>query len=460
MATEASGGLSRVTIVAPTTRVDLALPSDIPFADMLPTLLRYAGDGLADDPAARAGWTLSRLGGVVLDSSRSPRELDVRDGEMLYLRPRGAEPPELAFDDVVDAVATATRDRAGRWQPAITRAVGLTVAVVALLSGAAAVLFAGPPQLLGGLVALGASAALLLAAAVLSRAFSQSPTGVVFALVGLVYAAVGGLLIGAGDRTITELSAPHLLLASATLLLATAVATVAVGESGPVFLTAAVSVGALMLATAVCFFTGAPSVAGAAVVAAFAFAWLPALPMIAYRMARMPVPSVPTGPEDLKTDTETVDGERVLKQIERADEYLAALLGALALIGTGSGLVLAASGTAGVLMAAVLALLMMARARWFISRRQRLPLLVAGIITLGGAITAVYLAGSHVPRLIAVPGLLAIVAGAGFTAAAVQRRRSPRTARLVDILEVMLIVAVIPLAFWASGLYGWVRGIG
>ena len=59
--------------------------------------------------------------------------------------------------------------------------------------------------------------------------------------------------------------------------------------------------------------------------------------MFAYRLARMPIPSVPTGPEDLKTDTESVDGQRVLARSERADEFLAALLGALAVIGLGVG---------------------------------------------------------------------------------------------------------------------------
>jgi type VII secretion integral membrane protein EccD len=309
-------------------------------------------------------------------------------------------------------------------------------------------------------VALSASAALLLAAAVLSRAFGQSPTGVVFALVALVYATVGGLLIGAADLAVTQLGAPHLLLGAATLLMATSLATVAVGDSGPVFLTAAVSVVALILATGVSFATGASYVAGAAVVAAFAFAWLPALPMLAYRLARLPIPSVPTGPEDLKTDTETVDGQRVLRRSERADEYLAALLGALAIIGTGCGLVLAVGGTPGVLMASVLGVLMVVRARWFISRRQRLPLLVAGLITLGGAVAAVYLDSELMPRLVAIPGLLIAVAIAGFVAAAVQRRHSPRTGRLLDIFEVLLIVAIIPLAFWASGLYSWVRSLG
>src|SRR4051812_42980098 len=110
VASTTSDGASRVTIVAPHTRVDLALPSDAPLADLLPTVLRYAGDGLADDPAARHGWVLSRMGGPALPIDRSPLQLEVVDGELLYLRPRGDEFTEPVFDDVVDAVATATQD--------------------------------------------------------------------------------------------------------------------------------------------------------------------------------------------------------------------------------------------------------------------------------------------------------------------------------------------------------------
>ncbi|MET8838185.1 EsaB/YukD family protein, partial [Micromonospora sp. NPDC004540] len=67
MATKtATGGLSRITIVAPRTRMDLALPSDVPLADLLPTLLRYAGEAKPHDeplhPRDRAVRT--RLGAV------------------------------------------------------------------------------------------------------------------------------------------------------------------------------------------------------------------------------------------------------------------------------------------------------------------------------------------------------------------------------------------------------------
>ncbi|MBO0869493.1 MAG: type VII secretion integral membrane protein EccD, partial [Micromonosporaceae bacterium] len=179
----ATSGLSRVTVVAPRMRVDLALPSDVPFADLLPTLLGHAGADLGDDPAARDGWTLSRLGGAPLDSSYSPAQLDVRDGELLYLRPRGDEAPAAVFDDVVDAVATAARQRAGAWEGSTTRAFGLTLGALALLGGAVAVLLAGPPQLPGALIGLAFGAALLVVAVVLARAVGDPRAATIFGLV-------------------------------------------------------------------------------------------------------------------------------------------------------------------------------------------------------------------------------------------------------------------------------------
>src|SRR5262245_11448144 len=108
MATTA-GGLARVEVVAPRRRTRLATTMDVAFADLLPTMLRHAEEAGSDNPAAANAWTLARLGGPAVDTSRTPLQLDVRDGELLYLRPQGAEAPEMLFDDVVDAVAAATR---------------------------------------------------------------------------------------------------------------------------------------------------------------------------------------------------------------------------------------------------------------------------------------------------------------------------------------------------------------
>ncbi|WP_405102870.1 type VII secretion integral membrane protein EccD [Micromonospora sp. NBC_01412] len=460
MATKtATGGLSRITIVAPRTRMDLALPSDVPLADLLPTLLRHAGEDLADDGVRHGGWSLARLGGQPLDGGRTAAQLGLRDGEVLYFTPRAAAAPEIVFDDVVDAVATATNQRPGSWQVGTTRSFSVLFAAAALSAGALAALFAGPPQLPGAIAALLVAVALVVSAAVLSRAAGDSRTGSVLALAGIGHAATGGLLVLAGDRTLTELASPHVLLAATAVVVFGAVAALAVGDRLPLFfgataVGAAVGLGAVVSLT---FSAGAP--AAAAVVATVAFAALPALPMASYRLARLPVPSIPTGPDDLKTDTETVDGRRVLRLSERADAFLTGLLWTVALLVLGGEFVLALDGRLpSTLLCLVLALLSLLRARPFIGRAQRTPVLLAGTLGLGLAAAATFAAGSTALRLGVVLGGLVVAAVIsliyGLTVAG--KRISPVWGRLLDIVEIMLIISLVPLAAWVCGLYGWI----
>ncbi|SBT69076.1 type VII secretion integral membrane protein EccD [Micromonospora sediminicola] len=460
MATKAAtGGLSRITIVAPRTRMDLALPSDVPLADLLPTLLRYAGEDLADEGVRHGGWSLSRLGGQPLDGGRTAAQLGVRDGEVLYFNPRAATAPEIVFDDVVDAVATSTTQRAGAWQVGTTRSFAVLLAGSTLAAGAVATLFTGPPQLPGALAALVVAVALLVGAAVLSRAAGDSRTGAVLALVGVGYAAVGGLLVLAGDRPLDDLAGPHVLLAATAVVVFGAVAALAVGDRLPLFL-GAVGVGAAVgLGAVLSLAFGIGAAASAAVVATVAFGALPALPMLAYRLARLPVPSIPTGPEDLKTDTESVDGPSVLRDSERADGFLTGLLWTVSLLVLGGEVVLALDGRLpAVLLCLVLALLSLLRARPFLGRGQRTPVLLAGTVGLGLTALAVFAAGSTPVRLGLVLGGLTVVAVIslvyGLTVAG--KRISPVWGRTLDIVEILLIVALVPLAVWVCGMYGWI----
>ncbi len=65
-----STGLARVTISAPQRRVDVALPEQTPLAELLPEVLRHAGEGLADDGEEHGGWVLRRADGAVLATAR------------------------------------------------------------------------------------------------------------------------------------------------------------------------------------------------------------------------------------------------------------------------------------------------------------------------------------------------------------------------------------------------------
>src|SRR5262249_32251637 len=150
--------------------------------------------------------------------SKSATTLAIRDGEVLYLRPRQAQLPELAFDDVVDAIATASRDRSTRWQPQTTRRTGLAVGVVGLLLGALVIALSGPrwpvPTALAGAAAL----ALVVAAATLSRAAGDAAAGAALGYTALPFAFLSGLTAIGGDRPLVQLGAAHLLIASAAVM--------------------------------------------------------------------------------------------------------------------------------------------------------------------------------------------------------------------------------------------------
>jgi hypothetical protein len=59
--------------------------------------------------------------------------------------------------------------------------------------------------------------------------------------------------------------------------------------------------------------------------------------------------------------------------------------------------------------------------------------------------------------------LLAVLALAGihfgFAMAGGKRPASPWWGRALDVLEIVLILGIVPLAVWVSGLYAWIRGI-
>jgi len=462
MISTAGPGVSRITVVGPNTRVDLAIPVDVPLATLLPTLLRYVGENLADDGAAQGGWVLTRLGGAVLDDGRTAAQLELRDGEMLYFAPPGNPVGDMVFDDVVDAVATATRHRLGRWEPADTRRFSLVCAIAALFVGALVVLFAGRPLPLAGGLGLGLAAILVVVAAVLARAFDERHTGTLLALVSLPYALVGGALVFGGDRDLAGLAAPDLLVGAGAFVVFAALATVATGQAGGLFIGAGGAGVALGVGASICLAFGARPAAGAAVVAAVTLALIPMLPLSAYRLARLPIPSVPTGPEDLKTDTETVDGLRILAQSDRANEILTGLLGTVALVLFGAEIVLAFDGgLPAALLCLLFAVLVLLRARPYEGRLQRWPLLVAGVLGLGLFALAAFNLGGESVRLVGLPlGLvLAAAGGLAYGLAVAGKRVAPIWGRLLDIVEILLIIAVVPVVVWVCGAFEWIRAI-
>lgn len=456
--------LCRVTIIAPRTRVDVALPVDVPLADLLPTLLRYAGEDLPDAGLVHSGWALQRIGETPLDPARSVSSLGIRDGEILHFRPRQAQLPELAFDDVVDAIATASKDRSDRWRPSTTRVFSFATTAGALVVATISLLLAGPPwtvvSVVAGAVALVATAA----GSVLSRALAEAKAGAVLGYASVPLAFLSGLTALGGDRSLLDFGAPHLLVGCTAAMLVAALAAFGIAEGTPNFLGVVVAGLFGALAALVALLIDSLTAAGvAAVTVAVLLAFTPLIPMFAFRLARLPLPSVPTSAEDLRRENETVPGPQVLRQTQTADRYMTGLVGTLGAVAAGCEIFLGTgSGWSGPTLCAVVGVALVLRARLFFGRAQRMWLLLPGVfglallavvISLGDHSQAVVLAGVLVPLL--VTSVAVLTAGLRLP----NSRPSPYWGRLADIVEMLVVMSIVPLALAVLDLYQKVRGL-
>ncbi|MER6942890.1 type VII secretion integral membrane protein EccD [Nonomuraea sp. NPDC000554] len=455
--------LCKVTVVTPRGTLDLGLPMDMPLAGMLPTLLRIAGEGLAEAGLAHGGWVLQRVGSRPFDLDASLSELAVHDGETLHLRPRGHELPEVAFDDVADAVATGVTERTSRWQPAATRAYGLRVAVVALGAGAPALLLTGPPWTPAALVAGGIALVVLLAAVALSRALGDAAAGATLGYAALPYGFVAGLLGPASATSgLDGLGAAHLLSAfGVTLMLATATGfTVAHGL--PSFVGVAVAAFCELLASCAVMIFDVPAAGPAAVLATLAVGLTTVIPSVSVRLAGLPLPALPTTAEELRRESGDLDGRLVIDRTVVADGFCTGLIGGVALIALGAQALLAAQGTwAAVAMSLAISLALLLRARVFEGRGQRLWLLTAALLGAAPLVPVLALGTSRSVLLFGVvPGLA--VLGLAVTGVALwlsASRPTPFWGRLGDIVDIVLMIALIPLALAVLDVYETIRGL-
>jgi type VII secretion integral membrane protein EccD len=436
-------GLARVTISAPQRRLDVALPEQAPLAELLPGLLRHAGEGLPDAGQAHGGWLLRRADGSPLSAGAGLSHQGVRDGDVLHLVPVRDGWPELEYDDVVDAIATGAR-RAGRvWDGAATRLAGLVVAGVALLLGAGSLL--GVPSTAGAIGALGTAGLLTLLGIVAARAYGDGVAGAAIGAFALPYALVGGLLVG-----YSAAPGPRLLVGSAALVLVAVVGAVGIGHGLRIFV-GGLTAGSLGVLGAL-LASWQPPAGSAAVVLATLATGIAAVPLLAIRLGRLPMP-VPTPEAEAGPDRATV-----YAAVVRTDELVTGmLLGHAVVTLCACAIVAREGGMAGRLLVAVCALGFLLRARLFPTVRQRVPLLVAGF---GGGL--LLLAGrlDTLPSLGVTGGLVGVGLGAVLAGATYRRRApGPYLGRTADILDALCVTSVIPIACAVLGLYGRMRGL-
>ncbi|MGI8720959.1 MAG: type VII secretion integral membrane protein EccD [Geodermatophilaceae bacterium] len=462
MARGASTGLARVTIAAPRRRVDVALPEHVPTAELLPGLLRAAGDGLADQGQEHGGWVLRKADGTLIDAARPIGTQELRDGDVLHLMPRQAEWPEMDYDDVVDAIATDARRQSRSWGSANTRRAAVAVASGTLLLGLAILLTTGPNWQLPGGLALGLSVGLLAAAVALSRALGDAGAGAVLGSVAMVYAFAGGVALSQGDQP--------LLAAEAAQYLAGCVALFAIGLLGYLgvadrtqYFVAGIVAGILGFLGALIDLIWDTDLADvAAVLVSVVVVFTPIIPLLSIRLGKLPMPSLPTTVEDLLADPPVVPLARVHATVRRSDELLGGMLIGGAVIVSLGELALVASGElSAFILVAVVGGASLLRGRLFPAVRHRGPLLVTGVVGLAALAVGTMGMAPDARLSVILPVLVilaALVLAAGF--AYQNRPPSPYIGRIADILDILLVVAVVPVACAVLGLYGYFRNLG
>ncbi|MDQ8706991.1 type VII secretion integral membrane protein EccD [Streptomyces sp. LHD-70] len=483
MSTGTSTGFCRVTVAAPDSRIDVALPEDLPIQDIYPEIVRLSG--MAHDDNALAGYHLVRRDGDVLDASRSLLEHRVRDGEVLLLRPFADSLPPAVHDDVVDAVASAVKQDLRGWNDNLMRVAGLVSGVLLLTMLGFVFWFADPLRHdmngLQGIVAGVVAIALTALAGVRGRVYDDRGAAVALGIASLPHALIAGSGVlpqdaGQGPGKL------QFLVGCVVVLIFSVVLIMLLPQGDAPFVAAALAAAIGTLAAFVGILTEAEPreiAAGTAVVAVAVIGFLPGW---SARFAKLPIGF--RSPEDLararregqEGNLEAVDVQRIVAQTSRGHELLLGMVGGCAIVIVGSaGAVLGFSDSGWAqLVALVVGLAAMLRARLFRYTAQVTCLMVSGVVTIALLILGLAISppvemlkdlaqGDSGPVDIRTLWLGAcVVAGALLLIAIAlivpQKGLSPFWGRMLDLADSLVLLSLIPLCLAVLDVYAKVRG--
>ncbi|CAG6397273.1 type VII secretion integral membrane protein EccD [Streptomyces cocklensis] len=485
MSTISATGFCRVTVVAPDSRIDVALPDDLPVADLRPDILRLSGQVQTEEEPT--GFHLVRRDGSVLDPALSLSAQRVLDGELIALRAFAESLPPAVHDDVADAIATAVvRDRR-RWDDDLMRVVGLTGGAVLLVMMGFVLWWAEPVRhdmhSMPGVVAGVLGTVLVAFAAVRARIYRDRVAAVALGLAALPHLLIAGSGIVAPD----DGHGPgrlQFLVGCATVLVASAILVAVLPTGDAPFVASAFLAAVGTLATYGAIATDAPPRGVASVAAVGAVALVGFLPGWSARFARLPIGFGSPEPSaevmerygDRREPEQAIDYEAVAAQARRGHELLLGLVGGCSATVVGAAAVMSFSDSAPAqvlaLTAGVAALL---RARLFRYTSQVASLVIAGILAvalliLGLALNPdisllVHLArGDHGPLDLHTLWLSAAIAAGAVLLVAIglivpRKGVSPFWGRSLDLAEGAILLSLVPLCLGVLKVYGSVRGL-
>ena len=194
---------SRVTVVSPERTVDLALPSALPLAEVVPQVLRFCAPSTERDrPSA---WTLARVGGTPIPLGQTLSDAGVLDGEVLELRGQRATIKPAMVEDVRDAVEDSTDESGGVWSSTTTVTFAL-LATAALFAVIGLLQFATPWMVTGDDAVEITSGFVVTATLLGAVAWATQVSHAWVEQVCLAVAMGWGYLVGSSLATVSELA--------------------------------------------------------------------------------------------------------------------------------------------------------------------------------------------------------------------------------------------------------------
>jgi type VII secretion integral membrane protein EccD len=447
----------RLTVLSPRHRVDVALPADVPVAELVPMVLELLGEPERGRAGLPRPWRLSGVVGGPLPAAATLGELGVLDGELLRIGPAAPVPAAPVFDDPVDALAAGARVAVAREHRFETAA-----ALVVVVASAALLAAAGPGSVAAALLAGAAAVAALTGAAKLVQR-EGADRAVTHALARSL--ALGGVAVAAAAGWNALPSAP---VTGPLMAAAVAAGIVAAGAQLVLRVVAPtlVAAGLVAVVTAVAVMAvrlGASPVAAATAAASAAIVGTPLLPRAAIRLAGLPRPVVPADGSELTGDDAQLSAAELAERGDLARGYLAGLVGGASVIAAAGALVAASGGGwSGPVFAGITAVVLLLRARGYTDPAPARTALAAGVVTAVGLAFAVAAPAFSAAPAACVVLLLGAATGVVALDAAARGRRvalSPVARRSIDLTEGVLVAASVPLALAAMDLFRAVRGL-
>ncbi|MET8759927.1 type VII secretion integral membrane protein EccD [Lentzea sp. NPDC004782] len=459
--------LCRITVHGPNGRADLAVPVSTSVAVLLPTLVRHVvrdADRKADGDGY-GSWVLQRLGEAPFDQDGTPETLDWLDGEQFYLA-RAEDPfPELDFDDVAEGMATAVNRLGDRWSPEVNRRVFLTLTSIVLATIATS-LFLNVVTAFAALTAGVLALVLGVVAVLVARTVEDRGLAAIAGVACCVFAGLAALVANAGVTDALSLPPWSVLLGGAVMGCAAAalllVQRLFARELPIVPLGCAAVCGfGAMLAMWLHIGFELTALQAATLIMVVFFVLLLFAPKLATRAARLRGPQLPRNADEMKIDIEPMPAATVIARTSIADRYLSVLtIGSSVLFVVAFWYLLREPEWLSFTLAGLLSAAILLRSREYLNTGQRTALAVAGawgllllsLGVLGEVSDATRVAGTATLLICALLLVMAALRPA-------HRRVLPIWPHMVDVLENVVCLALVPFVLHALGVFAWVRGL-